>query len=217
MKKFFICILSIVLAFSFNFAAYAEEIEPEISEMFITQCNNFFSNKGYIAFSKNGEDVTSQFYNSNIEYYRSGNYAAIKESFLRDLSAFGWEGKAIQSRALVGQAFSEEFYALGQMQTFLPGKSYEMLYTISAVCRCDDVTKYVYNCSTPTMNVTWFSAGSYFEYDIVNLSLNETVLDNSRVYVTCSFQVDLQLVEDGVLIGHEVCPAHHKNFTYYPV
>lgn len=219
----FLLSFALVIAF-FPGNVYATEPDTSVSDMFIAQCDNFFSNSGYMALDKNNNDVTESFYEDNISYYRSGNYSAIREAFITDLSAFSWTSDEDfvpnpNSRAILTATAAENFYVIGYMDGF-GNKSYEMSFTLKGTYRCHEGQNYIIDCTTPYITNIWFSAGHAFSYTRLNEHRNGQVLNNNTlVKFSASFDIQLTYTDEeyGVVYSDICTPTQSVSFTRTPI
>lgn len=224
-KRLTALLLSLTLMIAFSPSnVHAAESETSVSDMFITHCDNFFNNSGYIALDKNNNDVTASFYNDNISYYQNGNYAAIREAFITDLSAFSWNSDEDfvpnpNSRAILTATASKSFLVIGYMDGF-GNKSYEMSFKLNGTYRCHDGQNYIIDCTTPYMTDVWFSAGSAFEAVKVNEHYSGQVLNNNTlVKFSATFDVRLTYTDEeyGIVYSDICTPTQSVSFTRTPI
>ena len=190
----FIMVLSVLI--SGNVYAASEPVimtsnnsEEEISELFKEISGNFFSNpEKYHALNKQKIDVSESFYNKYINHFNAGNYEILWKAFKNELSAFHWKNetvKTMQTRSLLFLTASESFYALGETEDNMPGKTFEILYTISGDYTLNDETSEIIDAEDAVLDVEYSGEGALFTVTTQNVSTNTTI-NSARDTVTFS-------------------------------
>ena len=190
---FVVCLLTLL-----SIVAFAQESNNDgglkgPTNLFIEVCDNLFAeNSNYRAIDKNGFDVTESFLSAHQAEYNSRNYMAIWNSVKGDLSVISWTVESLQPYLLMSGSVSESFYVLGETTDHMPGKTFEMTYTISGTYRYHDSTGQISECSDAVLDITRFDAGALFSYKQFATSTNSRI-SNDKKSVTFSARFSITL------------------------
>lgn len=163
------------------------------TQLFFEVCDNLFAKSStYRVIDKNGKDVTSQFLNDYQDYYFSGNYQAIWNAIVNRSDTISWENELPSPQLLMNGSASESFYKLGTTTEHMPGKSFEMLYTVSGTYKYHDGTGQISEYSNAVLNIESFNAGALFSYEQFGTSTNaKLAADKKSVTFSAEFSITL--------------------------
>ncbi|MFY9358389.1 MAG: hypothetical protein WAQ54_00235 [Bacillota bacterium] len=168
------------------------------TRLFVETCNQFFSDPmNYRALDKDQTDVSLVFYQRYLEKYRNQDFAALWKAFLNELYCITWS--QIQTMNRSGNSFepmtidryvSDTFYVLDSTTEHMPGKTFELLYTVSGGYTFEGRRIVAY--TDAVLNIDSFNAGALFTYTLRNISTNARLGPNNlSVTFSASFNLDL--------------------------
>ncbi len=168
------------------------------TDLFVEICNRFFSDPmNYRALDKDRNDVSLVFYESHLEMCRNRAFAALWEAFLNELYCITWSQTQTVNNSgnnpepmTIDRSVSDSFYVLDSTTEHMPGKTFELLYTISGSYTFEGRRIMAY--TDAILNIDSFNAGALFTYTLRNISTRAT-LGPSNLSVTfyASFNLDL--------------------------
>lgn len=166
--------------------------------LFNEMCDNFFGNsEKYNAISKQGQDVSKDFYAKYIAQYNACNYDALWIAFQDELSAFNWKNETVErqlSRSLLELTASESFYRLGKTVNNMPGKAFEILFTISGDYTVNDGTSEIIYASSPSLDISYSGEGALFSVETQGISTNTKInAAKDTVTFSASFYSDISM------------------------
>lgn len=163
------------------------------TELFIDICDELFSgNSEYKAIDKSGDDVTAQFLVDYQDAYVVENYTLIWEAVKENLETITWRREMPTPRLLMNGSASDYFYILDETTEHMPGKTFEMLYSVSGTYRYHDSNGQISECSDAVLSIEAFNAGALFSYELFDISTNERIAAN-KLSVTFSATFSLTL------------------------
>lgn len=162
--------------------------------------HKFFTDPiAYKALDKDGNDISTRFYDQYLQSYRSHDFLSIQQGFLSELSAFTWREESTPEQTILPNAVftltaEDFFYILDATTDHMPGKTFKMVYSISGTYAVADGYKEIMSCSNAVLNVESFDAGAYFSYALRDISTNSWIsADHTSVTFSTSFKVDLSM------------------------
>ena len=182
-----VCVLVSAMACP-AFAATTEDQEGLTgpTDLFVDICDELFSEDSeYRAIDNNGNDVTAQFLAEYDDAYAAGNYELIWNAVKDELDTITWRREMPTPRLVMNGSASDYFYVLDETTDHMPGKTFEMLYSVSGTYKYHDSNGQITECSDAVLNIESFNAGALFSYTLFNISTNERIAAN-KLSVTFS-------------------------------
>ena len=189
-----VCVLVSAMACP-AFAATTEDQEGLTgpTDLFVDICDELFSEDSeYRAIDNNGNDVTAQFLAEYDDAYASGTYALIWNAVNDELDTITWRREMPTPRLVMNGSASDYFYVLDETTDHMPGKTFEMLYSVSGTYKYHDSNGQITECSDAVLNIESFNAGALFSYTLFNISTNERIAAN-KLSVTFSATFSLTM------------------------
>ena len=176
-----VCVLVSAMACP-AFAATTEDQEGLTgpTDLFVDICDELFSEDSeYRAIDNNGNDVTAQFLAEYDDAYAAGNYELIWNAVKDELDTITWRREMPTPRLVMNGSASDYFYVLDETTDHMPGKTFEMLYSVSGTYKYHDSNGQITECSDAVLNIESFNAGALFSYTLFNISTNERIAANN--------------------------------------
>lgn len=189
-----VCVLVSAMACP-AFAATAEDQEGLTgpTDLFVDICDELFSRDSeYRAIDNDGNDVTAQFLAEYDDAYVAGNYELIWNAVKDELDTITWQREMPTPRLVMNGSASDYFYVLDETTDHMPGKTFEMLYSVSGTYKYHDSNGQITECSDAVLNIESFNAGALFSYTLFNISTNERIAAN-KLSVTFSATFSLTM------------------------
>ena len=189
-----VCVLVSAMACP-AFAATTEDQEGLTgpTDLFVDICDELFSEDSeYRAIDNNGNDVTAQFLAEYDDAYAAGNYELIWNAVKDELDTITWRREMPTPRLVMNGSASDYFYVLDETTDHMPGKTFEMLYSVSGTYQYHDSNGQITECSDAVLNIESFNAGALFSYTLFNISTNERIAAN-KLSVTFSATFSLTM------------------------
>jgi len=188
-----VCLLMVMSTTAFAMESDNEDGLTGPTNLFIDVCDDLFEeNSNYRAIDKNGVDVTGNFLSTYRSAYMSGNYEVIWNAVKNSLSVISWKNEIPQTRLLMNGSASDSFYVLDETTDHMPGKTFEMLYTISGTYKYHDSTGQISECSDAVLDIEAFNAGALFTYELFGVSTNSRIsTDRKSVTFSATFSLTL--------------------------
>lgn len=189
-----VCVLVSAMACP-AFAATTEDQEGLTgpTDLFVDICDELFSEDSeYRAIDNNGNDVTAQFLAEYDDAYAAGNYELIWNAVKDELDTITWRREMPTPRLVMNGSASDYFYVLDETTDHMPGKTFEMLYSVSGTYKYHDSNGQITECSDAVLNIKSFNAGALFSYTLFNISTNERIAAN-KLSVTFSATFSLTM------------------------
>lgn len=113
------------------------------------------------------------------------------------MSAFIWKNETVtrqQTRSLLFLTASESFYRLGKTVNHMPGKTFEILFTITGDYTVNDGTSKIIDASNPSLDVEYSGEGAIFSVETQNVSTGKSINSaKDTVTFTASFSSDISM------------------------
>ena len=198
MKRISVFALVCVLVSAMACPAFAASTEDQEgltgpTDLFVDICDKLFSEDSeYRAIDNDGNDVTAQFLTEYDDAYVAGNYELIWNAVKDELDTITWRREMPTPRLVMNGSASDYFYVLDETTDHMPGKTFEMLYSVSGTYKYHDSNGQITECSDAVLNIESFNAGALFSYTLFNISTNEQIAAN-KLSVTFSATFSLTM------------------------
>lgn len=223
-KKAISILTSFTLVFLLSMSCFATGTETTTgltgpTPLFIEVCNNLFTNPDeYKALDKGQQDITESFVNKYKPCYYSRSYDMLWNAFKNELYGVTWETR--QNVARGSDSVSKEFYVLDETTDIMPGKTFEMLYSVSGSYTYDDDTHDILTISMAKLNVESFNAGSAFDYHLFDIEQDSNIGSNGKraiFRVSFSLTLEFEYDLDGIPVwGEEDFGPYSGTVVGYP-
>jgi len=165
---------------------------------FIKTC--FEDSKGMCVLDVNGENVTEEFINDSLKYYKTNKYKSIQEIIENNGLQVSYQDSEPQgevtTRALRTETVKKSFYTI-RKETTLNTYTKEWLTTITGTFTYDANTHRVTSSGSPTLKLVTANFGAAFSPKINNISTKYSI-SGTKVTFSASYNMKATL---GISIG----------------
>ena len=181
----------VLIVLTIPVGATSVDTETIVPDSFIELCDLVFSGHGEV-YDESNQDVTQIFCSNYLNYYNSGNYAAILNGCYEDISCIRTHKistVSVQRRLELTKSYEEQSTHFVTHTGFpYNGKSWYFVVTASGTFTYNDGNAQISHFPTPTYSFSFVDIGSGFTGSVTSMTSSQINMNSARTSV--SFSVD---------------------------
>lgn len=162
------------------------------------------------AISKDGVDITEEFYHKNIGNYVDKNYGLIAKDFYNTLSSF--EKTTIKhslsrhslSRSTSTQNVRQDYYVNGKTTKLTANTTYDIGFYTSMSFNYDNSSGTIISYTKPSVTVvSGPNVGAAYDADLVSASATASKVNSVQIKANTTVKIKVSFLPEGFLLGSE--------------